>query len=43
MKVEYIDTTFRDGSQSLWAAGMPPGMMEEMADNLDNGNVSCIR
>lgn len=42
MKVEYIDTTFRDGSQSLWAAGMPPGMMEEMADNLDNAGFKVI-
>ena len=42
MKVQYIDTTFRDGSQSLWAAGMPPGMMEEMAVDLDHAGFKVI-
>ena len=27
MDVRFIDTTFRDGSQSLWASGMRTGMM----------------
>ena len=26
MDVHFVDTTFRDGSQSLWASGMRTGM-----------------
>src|SRR5215469_5972758 len=29
--VRFVDTTFRDGSQSLWAMGMRGGMMEAVA------------
>jgi oxaloacetate decarboxylase alpha subunit len=29
MDVRFIDTTFRDGSQSLWAIGLRSGMMED--------------
>jgi len=35
MKVDFVDTTLRDGSQSLWASGMRSGMMEAVADDLD--------
>jgi oxaloacetate decarboxylase alpha subunit len=42
MAIQFVDTTFRDGSQSLWAAGMRPGMMEEIADHLDNSGFSVI-
>lgn len=35
MKVEFIDTTLRDGSQSLWASGMRSGMMTAVAEDLD--------
>jgi oxaloacetate decarboxylase alpha subunit len=33
--VRFIDTTFRDGSQSLWAMGMRHGMMEPIAQDMD--------
>src|SRR5690606_7319678 len=35
MKVEFVDTTLRDGSQSLWASGMRSGMMTAVAEDLD--------
>lgn len=35
MDMRFIDTTFRDGSQSLWAGGMRSGMIEAVADAMD--------
>ena len=35
MEVRFVDTTFRDGSQSLWASGMRSGMMEAVAADMD--------
>lgn len=34
MKVEFLDTTFRDGHQSNWGSGMPIGMMEAVAEDV---------
>ncbi len=42
MDVQFIDTTFRDGSQSLWASGMRTGMMEAVADTMDAVGFAAI-
>ena len=42
MKIQYVDTTFRDGSQSLWAAGMRPGMMEAIAEDIDQAGFKVV-
>jgi len=42
MDVRFIDTTFRDGSQSLWAAGMRTGMMEVAAEAMDQAGFDAI-
>ena len=34
-QVNFIDTTFRDGQQSLWAEGMTTGMMLTVASQMD--------
>ena len=42
MDVRFIDTTLRDGSQSLWALGMRVGMMEAVAESLDQAGFDAI-
>lgn len=42
MDVHFVDTTFRDGSQSLWASGMRTGMMEAVAEFMDNAGFAVI-
>jgi oxaloacetate decarboxylase alpha subunit len=42
MDVQFIDTTFRDGSQSLWAAGMRTGMIEAVAEAMDRAGFGAI-
>src|ERR1019366_2735858 len=42
MDVRFIDTTFRDGSQSLWASGMRTGMMEAVAPAMDQAGFEAI-
>jgi len=42
MDVQFIDTTFRDGSQSLWASGMRTGMMEAVAQTMDQVGFAAI-
>ena len=42
MDVHFIDTTFRDGSQSLWASGMRTGMMEAVAEIMDEVGFAAI-
>ena len=42
MDVRFIDTTFRDGSQSLWASGIRPGMMEAVAEDMDRAGLDVI-
>ena len=41
-EVRFIDTTFRDGSQSLWAAGMRTGMIEAVADIMDRAGFAAV-
>ncbi len=42
MDVQFIDTTFRDGSQSLWASGMRTGMMETVAETMDEVGFAAV-
>ena len=42
MEVRFIDTTFRDGSQSLWASGMRTGMIEAVAEAMDRAGFDAI-
>ncbi|OGA27717.1 MAG: hypothetical protein A3I01_10960 [Betaproteobacteria bacterium RIFCSPLOWO2_02_FULL_65_24] len=42
MNVQFIDTTFRDGSQSLWASGMRRGMIEAVADTMDRAGFAAV-
>jgi oxaloacetate decarboxylase alpha subunit len=41
-QIGFVDTTFRDGSQSLWAMGMRSGMMEAVAEDLDKSGFDVI-
>ena len=41
-EVHFVDTTFRDGSQSLWAMGMRPGMMAAVAEEMDQAGFKVI-
>ena len=42
MNVRFIDTTFRDGSQSLWASGMRSGMIAAVAEAMDRAGFDAI-
>ena len=42
MDVRFIDTTFCDGSQSLWASGIRPGMMEAVAEDMARAGFDVI-
>jgi oxaloacetate decarboxylase alpha subunit len=42
MDVHFIDTTLRDGSQSLWASGMRTGMMEAVAGALGEAGFAAV-
>jgi oxaloacetate decarboxylase alpha subunit len=42
MDVSFIDTTFRDGSQSLWALGMRTGMIEAVAESMDQAGFAAV-
>lgn len=42
MNVQFIDTTFRDGSQSLWASGMRSGMIEAVAETMDRAGFAAV-
>ena len=35
MDVRFIDTSFRDGAQSLWAGGIRTGMIQAVAESMD--------
>ena len=41
-QIRFLDTTFRDGSQSLWAMGMRGGMMEAVAEDMDRVGFDVI-
>lgn len=42
MDVNFVDTTFRDGSQSLWALGMRTGMIEAVAERMDQAGFAAV-
>ncbi len=42
MHVRFIDTTFRDGAQSLWAGAMRSGMIEVVAGAMDRAGFEAI-
>ena len=42
MDVRFVDTTFRDGSQSLWASGMRTGMVEAVAEAVGRTGFSAV-
>lgn len=42
MDVQFIDTTFRDGSMSLWAYSIRTGMIEAVAASMDQAGFDAI-
>jgi len=42
MDVHFVDTTFRDGAQSLWASTIRTGMIEAVAEAMDRAGFSAI-
>ena len=42
MDVKFLDTTFRDGAQSLWAMAIRYGMMEPVGEDMDNAGFEVI-
>jgi oxaloacetate decarboxylase alpha subunit len=42
MDVHFVDTTFRDGSQSLWASAIRTGMIEAVAESMDQAGFTAI-
>ncbi len=42
MDVRFVDTTFRDGSQSLWASYIRGGMIEAVAGEMDQAGLDVI-
>lgn len=42
MDIKFVDTTFRDGSQSLWASAIRTGMIEAVADAMDRAGFAAI-
>ena len=40
--IRFVDTTIRDGHQSLWAENMTTGMMHPISENLDNAGFEGI-
>jgi oxaloacetate decarboxylase (Na+ extruding) subunit alpha len=42
MDVRFIDTTFRDGSQSLWAMGIRTGMIAAVAEAMDQAGFEAV-
>jgi oxaloacetate decarboxylase alpha subunit len=41
-EVRFVDTTLRDGQQSLWAFGMRTGMMIPAASNMDRAGFDAV-
>src|SRR3972149_8920785 len=41
-EIHFVDTTVRDGPQSLWALGMRTGMMRSIADHMDQGGFESM-
>ncbi len=42
MDVRFIDTTFRDGAQSLWASSMRTGMIEAVAEDVGRAGFAVV-
>ncbi|MDP6173164.1 MAG: hypothetical protein QGF09_03240 [Rhodospirillales bacterium] len=42
MKVRFVDTSFRDGSQSLWASGLRIGMAEAEAQDIGRAGFHAV-
>src|SRR3972149_5453023 len=42
MEARFSDTTYRDGSQSMWALGMRGGMIEATAELMDQAGYDAI-
>ncbi len=42
MDVRFVDTSFRDGSQSLWASGLRAGMIEAVAADMAAAGFAVI-
>lgn len=42
MDVRFVDTSFRDGAQSLWALGIRGGMIDSVAENMDAAGFHAI-
>ena len=42
MDVRFIDTTLRDGAQSLWALGLRSGMIEAVGADLDRAGFDAV-
>ena len=42
MNVHFVDTTFRDGSQSLWALGLRSGMIAAVAESMGRAGFDVI-
>jgi len=40
--IKFVDTTIRDGHQSLWAENMTTGMMLPIAERLDQAGFDAI-
>ena len=40
--IRFVDTTIRDGHQSLWAENMTTGMMLPIAEKLDDAGFEGI-
>ena len=41
--ISFVDTTLRDGQQSLWALGMKTGAMLGAADQIDQAGPNDLR
>jgi pyruvate carboxylase len=41
-EIRFVDTTLRDGHQSLWAEGMRTGMMLPVAANIDRAGFETV-
>jgi oxaloacetate decarboxylase alpha subunit len=41
-EIHFIDTTLRDGSQSLWAMNMPTNVMLSIAEQMDKGGFESM-
>ena len=42
MDVRFVDTTFRDGAQSLWASSMRIGMIEAVAEDVGRAGFAVV-